>query len=132
MLTMTSLLLESGLIGWAVGNYLRYQYAFIYFKVQLRDGQLVDGIKSHAQLGTGNISFVDQFLDNRHSGIDADGISHALHADTGYFGAGDADYFSGQVDQRTAAVARVNGGARLDKVIERLRPGPPAVKLPCG
>ena len=111
---------EPGSIGRAILYHLGYQNTAFHSQFISGDGKLVNGVENNSQPRTDDVAVGDEFLDYWDSRFGTDGITHTLNADRGDFGAGDANHFSGQVDQWSAAVAGVNGSSGLDEVVQGL------------
>ena len=112
--------LQSGSISGAVLYHLGYQDSAFYWQVVPGDGKLVHRVEHNSQPGANNVAIGDEFLNNRDGRFRADGIAHPFNTDGGDFSAGNADYLSGQVNQRPAAVTGVYGSCGLEEVVQGL------------
>lgn len=106
----------------AFGIDLRDEYTpFDWQAVGLRQAWR-EGLPSNAQVRAGNVTLLDDLSSNRFCRIDGDGKTEAFSdcaSQTSAYDYGiNTDNFACQVDQRTARIALVDGGIRLDQVFE--------------
>src|SRR5690349_6154382 len=97
--------------------HLGYQHAFLIVQTQARSHFGIEILDRNAEIATMHRAVLEQLRGNIAGHVRSDGQTDALPA----AGAAldrriDADHFAAEIDQRTAAVAGIDGRVRLQKV----------------